>query len=207
MRVFALFSLFLLAADARVSAQHLEFGAKAGPGFATLRFDPDDGLRHSRRVAADGGGFVVLPITSRLAVQIEGLFTSRGARAELPEESLTSTILLQYFDLPVLLRVSGPRIGGRPVHFFAGPYVGIRTSAKRSWSAFVNGLTTGVKEDMRDEIERIDAGVTAGAGMAIGRWVVVDGRYTHSLKKLNTDTAGGFGIWSRAVTMMAGVRF
>jgi hypothetical protein len=208
MRLFFVIGVVLLGSPAIAAAQGPEFGAKAGPGFATLRFDPDDGLPQARRIAADGGGFVVLPLAAPLALQLEGLFTSRGARADAPEDNgVTSTILLQYFDVPLLLRINGPRIGGQRIHAFAGPYVGIRIGAKRSLSMFVNGTTTGAKEDIGDQIERFDAGLAVGGGIALGRRVVVDGRYTRSLKRLNTDTTGGFGIWSRAITVMAGARF
>ena len=209
MRLFVFVSAFVLGTAALAAAQRPEFGAKAGPTFATLRFDPDDEeLPHRRRIGADGGGFVVLPLGSRAGLQLEGLFTSRGAKATDPEdEEITSTILLQYFELPALLRVNGPRIGGGSLHVFGGPYLAMRLSAKREASVFVSGQTTGVREDMSEEIERFDVGVTIGAGLDVGRRVVIDGRYSQGLKKVNSDTADGFGIWNRAITFMGGVRF
>jgi len=209
MRLFVFVSVFVLGTAALAAAQGLEFGAKAGPAFATLRFDPDDEEQpHRRRISVDGGGFLVLPLGGRVGLQLEGLFTSRGATANAVEnEEVTSKILLQYFELPALLRVNGPRVGSGSIYFFGGPYLAIRLSAKREFSVFINGQTTGTREDMSDEVEWLDAGVTFGAGVMVNRWIVIDGRYSHALKKLNSDTAAGFGIWNRAITFMAGVRF
>jgi hypothetical protein len=42
MRLFVFVSAFLLGTATLAAAQRPEFGGKAGPTFATLRFDPDD---------------------------------------------------------------------------------------------------------------------------------------------------------------------
>ena len=189
--------------SAAASAQEFEFGAKAGPSFGMLAFEPDEGGDYDRRAAADGGGFVVLPLAPRLAVQLEGLFTSKGAKLYDPEEDATGAILLQYFDLPVLLRVEGPR----SLHFFGGPFAGIRLSAKRSVSSFVGSSRSGVKGDMSSEVERFEAGFLAGAGINLGRYVVIDGRYIRGLTALNTDRSDGLRVRNRGISLMAGVRF
>src|SRR6476620_12522874 len=73
-------------------AQHLEGGVKVGPSIAKLYFEPAtagsyglfapdrDEQLYRRRVSFGGGGFVVLPVSGPVAIQVEGLFTSKGAR-------------------------------------------------------------------------------------------------------------------------------
>jgi hypothetical protein len=197
----------LLGAAAAAEAQGREFGAKAGPSFGMLGFEPDQSGSYDHRVSADGGGFAVLPLTRAVALQLEALFTSRGAKLYDPEEDLTGAILLQYFELPALLRVKGPAWGSRSVHVFGGPYAGFRLSAKREVSFYANSIKTGNKEEIDREIEAFQFGVLAGAGLDIGRRLVIDGRYSHGLTPLNTDRSDGVRIRSSAFSIMAGMRF
>jgi hypothetical protein len=60
---------------------------------------------------------------------------------------------------------------------------------------------------MSSEVERFEAGVLAGAGISLGRYVVIDGRYIRGLTALNTDTSDGLRVRSRGISVMAGVRF
>ena len=198
----------VLSGGARTAAaQELAFGAKAGPSFGMLAFDPEDGGGYDRRVAADGGAFLVLPLARRLAVQFEALFTSKGAKLYDPELDATGGIILQHFDTPVLLRLQGPSSRSGSFHVFAGPYSGIRLSAKREITQSGGFGRAGVKEDMPGEIERFEFGVVAGAGVDIGERLTIDGRYSRGLTPLNTDRSEGVRIRSRGISIMAGVRF
>ena len=188
-------------------AQTRHVGVKAGPSFSMLAFEPDDSGGYDRRIAADGGGFAVLPVATGIAAQIEALFTSRGAELYDPDMTLTGAILLQYLDIPVLLRVQGPARGALALHVVGGPYAGVRLSAKRQVSAVVSSIRTGEKVDISNEIERFEFGWTIGAGVDVGRRMVIDGRYSRGLSAFNTDKTDGFRIRNRAITVMAGVRF
>ena len=205
-RTFVLF-LVLLACAAVAGAQDREFGAKAGPTFATLAFEPDDTADHDHRISADGGGFFVLPLSRTVAVQLEGLFTSRGAKLFDPEQQLTGAILLQYFEIPVLLRASGPTWGSKALHVFGGAYPGFRLSAKREVSAVANSIRSGAKETINNEIEPFEFGILAGAGLDIGRRIVIDGRYSHGLTAINTDKSDGVRIRSSGLSFLLGLRF
>jgi len=197
----------ILAAGAPASAQALQFGGKAGPNFSTLLFDPDEsGIDHDRRISSGGGAFVALPLSKRFAVQIEALANPKGAKLEDPTENLTAKILLRYLDLPVLIRINGPQSTSRTFHVFAGPYSGIRLNAKRELSTMGSSLVAGEKTDMSSEIERFEFGVLAGAGVDIGRYIVIDGRYAHGLTPMNSDRSDGVDIKNRMITIMAGVR-
>jgi hypothetical protein len=197
----------LLACAAAARAQGLEFGAKAGPAIASLAFEPDDSGEHDHRVNADGGGFVVLPLSRTTGVQFEAMFTSRGAKLFDEAEQVTGAILLQYFELPVLLRVSGPAWGSKALHFFGGAFPAFRLSAKREVSFYANSIKTGNRQEIDNEIEPFQFGLLAGAGLDLTRHIVVDGRYSHGLMAINTDKSDGFRIRSSALSFMIGVRF
>ena len=100
MRFFLLAGVILTVGLSVAEAQEREFGAKIGPSFSSVSFDPDEGGDYDPRVSADGGGFAVFPMTSRLALQVEAMFTSKGAQAYDSELDLTSTILLQQLRHP-----------------------------------------------------------------------------------------------------------
>lgn len=203
----SLIAIVMFAGSATAAAQEREFGAKAGPSFSMLAFEPDGSGRYDRRIAADGGGFVVLPLAHRVAVQLEALFTAKGAKLYDPDQDLTGSIVLHYFDLPVLVRIQGARWGSGSFHVFGGPYAAFRLSAKREVSTSAGLGRSGAKEDIRREVERLDTGWVAGAGLNAGRWIVVEGRYMRALSALNTDNSDGFRIRNRAISIMAGVRF
>jgi len=207
MRLVLCVVMILAAGASSARAQALQFGGKAGPNFSTLLFDPDDGSAdHDKRVSSGGGGFVVLPLGKRFAVQLEALANPKGAKLIDRTENLTAKVLLRYLDLPVLLRINGPQSTSRAFHVFAGPYSAIRLNAKRELSTIGSSLVAGEKTDMRAEIERFEFGLVGGAGVDLGRYIVIDGRYAHGLTSVNTDRSDGVKIKNRMITIMAGVR-
>ena len=186
------------------AAQEREFGFKAGANFAVLALDEAD-VDYDRRIAPSGGAFLVLPVASHLAVQIEGLFNPRGAKLFDEEFGATSTLLLDYLDFPVLARVEGARLGR--FHLFAGPYVGIRVDATRQISSQGPGFTAGSREDMSGEVERFEIGLVTGGGVNIARHWLIDVRYTWGFTDVNSDTSDEVHFRSRALTTMIGFRF
>ena len=68
-------------ASAQTPGPH--FGVKLGPTFANVSVDPEDPGEHTgTRWGIGGGGFGVMPLTPRIAVQVEALFTPKGASSE-----------------------------------------------------------------------------------------------------------------------------
>jgi hypothetical protein len=135
------------------------------------------------------------------------MFTSKGAQLYDAELDLTSTILLQYFEIPALVRIEGPSFGSRALHVFAGPSPGFRLSAKRQISVSGNGQTFGEKTDMSREIERFAFGLVVGIGFDIGRHFVIDGRFMQGLTNVDTGIIEGVTVKNRGFAIMAGGRF
>jgi hypothetical protein len=208
MRLAICTALFVAAGASALAAQGRQIGAKAGPSFSMVVFDPDESDEdYDRRRGATGGGFAVVPITRRVGLQIEAMFSARGARLYDAQEELTGKVLLRYFDIPVLIRINGPRTASRAFHVFGGPYSGFRMSATREVSFVANSITSGSKMDMGDEVERFEFGLLGGAGLDLGEHIVIDGRYGRALTSLNTDRSDGVRIKNRMFAVMAGVRF
>jgi Outer membrane protein beta-barrel domain len=201
--------LMVIGVPSIAAAQKREIGAKVGPNLAVMMFDPDDEFEvYERRIAVRGGVFAVLPVTKRLAAQIEILFSPKGGRVrdELAP-GIGGKVLLEYVDFPALARIEGPTLGSNSIHVFGGPYAGIRTGATRQISNPSGSIEFGTREDMGQEIKRWDFGLVAGAGVNVGRRVVFDGRYAWGMTNVNTNTSEGVRVRNRVFTILGGVRF
>jgi hypothetical protein len=200
-------ALVVLLGASAATAQGHQIGAKAGPNFSITVLHPEDSDDdYDRRVSSTAGGFAVLQLTKYLALQVEALFNPKGAKLYDPEQNLTAKVLLRYLDFPVLARVSGPRSASRAFHAFAGPYGGIRLNAIRELSTAGSSAVAGQKTDMSTEVERFEFGFLGGAGVDIGRYIVIDGRYAQALTDLNTDRSDNFHLRNRMFTVMVGIR-
>ena len=165
-------------------AQRRQFGAKAGPAFTQVALEEDDGQTYRRRIGPFVSGFFVLPLNPRLAVQFEAASSPKGTRLKEPP-GVTQTLLLHYLEMPVLLRVSGPRIGGAPLYFIGGPFFGVKVSAKEEVSQLAGTLIAGEREDVDRFVNPFESGLIAGAGLDIGKYMLVEGRYSHGLTNVN----------------------
>ena len=208
MRAAAILLGLLLATAGTASAQERpEFGFKVGPTFASMDFGEED-FGYDMRTSVGGGGFLVLRPGSRVALQLEALFRPGGARITDDTEGSTAAVkfLLNYFEAPVLARVTVMRSATRSFYIFAGPAPAMRLSAKLESSATGSGFTSGTLDDISEEIKRFEVSGVAGAGMNIGTHIVVDGRYTWGLTKINKTAEDG-SVKNRSLTFLVGYRF
>lgn len=165
-------------------AQRRQFGAKAGPAFTQVALEEDDGQSYRRRIGPYVSGFFVWPLNPRLGVQFEAASSPKGTRLKDPP-GITQTLLLQYFEVPVLLRVSGPKVAGAPLYFIGGPFFGFKVSAKEQVSELAGTVIAGAREDVDRFVNTFESGLIAGAGVDIGKYVLVEGRYSHGLTNVN----------------------
>lgn len=182
------------------AAQGLAYGAKGGVTLATVSEESDVASEWGYRVGLAAGGYVALPLGSRLAIQAEGLFNQKGARADV--DDLVTTLKLDYLEVPVLLKYAVTHGGARSIHVFGGPSVAFKVRS-RATASF--GDTT-IDTDEDENIENVDLGVAAGAGIDFGKWSV-DGRYTFGLSSLVKSDADEAELRSRAISVLVGVRF
>ena len=187
-------------------AQRPHFGAKVGPSFTGILLAEDDGQDYHPRIAASGGGFIALPLTPRVSVQLEAMSSPKGARLDEAGTGVRQTLMLRYFEVPALVRVRGPVLGVGVPYFLSGPYFGIRTSAKAQLSTIINSIKSGVTDNADALIERFEGGVIIGAGLDIAQHLMVEGRYSHGLTNVNR-VAGSPRFINRGLSFTTGVRF
>lgn len=197
MRLPLLVLLVMLAWVPAASAQGLSYGVKAGVNLSSISFEPDDsGNPYESRVGWLAGAFATIPLRGWLSLQPEALYTIKGARVDF--ESVESQLIVDYFEVPILARVSLRR----GFYAVAGPTVAARIKA-RSRTKF-GGSTEEI--DLEDDIERVDLGVAAGAGMELGRWLF-EGRYTHGLSDIDAEAGETAKVRNRTISLSAGIRF
>ena len=195
-------------------AQKLERGIKLGPTISTIVFDAavdGDGLfgpggdaGYRRKVSIGGGGFVVLPLAGPLGFEIEGLFTPKGGK--LPEE-FDSTLIINYLEFPLLGRMTAVRSKSASFFVFGGPSPAFRIEAKHKIEQRTGPITNGLVDDVSSGINRFEVALIAGAGVNVGRYAVIDARYSWGLSDINHGPDPTVVVRNRAFTVLAGVRF
>jgi hypothetical protein len=200
-------ALFLSSGIATAHAQQRQFGGKIGPTIATIVYDSaDQNAGYGRRVSLGGGGFVVLPLGGLVAVQIEALFTPKGGKHQ-QQTDVTSTLILDYFEVPVLGRITAIRSPSRSLYVFGGPSAGFRINAKQQVAYSGGVIKSGYTDDISSEIARFELGLIAGGGVDVGSHGVIDARYFWGLTDVNREASDGNGIRNRGLTVLAGLRF
>ena len=181
------------------AAQEVGFGVKGGFNLSTIAFDPSD-VEWGTRFGVVAGGFVALPLNSRLTIQPEGLFSQKGGTAEI--DDIEASIRLTYLEVPVLAKYAVWTGGGRSFSLFGGPSMAFNLSSDTS--ATVGGEEIDV--DIDEDVETFDFGIAAGLEYAIGRFSI-DARYTFGLTNLNAAEDDDTILKNRALSVMAGWRF
>lgn len=200
-RTVAVACAIALLCTATASAQGRALGVKGGVNLATQRNTGEgDGADLQSRIGLVAGAFATLPLFSRLELQPEVLFTSKGASVDL--EGVEASLVVDYLEVPALARLS--RRGGGKMHYYVagGPSVGFLLRA-RTRTKFA---TATEEVDISDDVNRFDFGVAMGGGVEIGA-LVIDGRYTLGLQDIDKDKSDAVKTTNRAVSLTVGFKF
>ena len=186
-------------------AQRRQFGAKAGPAFMGITLAKDDGQNYRPRIAPYVSGFFMLPLNPRFGMQFEAVSSPKGTRLKEPP-GVTQTLLLQYFEMPVLLRVAGPTAGSAPIYFVGGPFFGFKVSAKEQLSTLAGTVIAGARQDAGHLVKPFESGLIGGAGIELGKYMLVEGRYSYGLTNVN-NVDGLTKFTNHGLSFTIGVRF
>lgn len=200
MRTCATAWVLLLLCGGPAAAQGLGLGAKGGVNLATQRIEGnrDATTDLTSRVGAVAGVFATLRVAPWFDLQPEALYTSKGGRLDL--DGVKASVAIDYFEVPVLARLSRRGPGGGGYYAAAGPSIALRLRA-RSRTTFGSATE---EVDLGEDIEALDYGFAAGGGVEIGR-LVIDGRYTFGLKDIDRDDTAR--ATNRVLSLTAGFRF
>lgn len=169
------------------------FGIKAGVNSSTLSSDPDSDL--SQLIGLVLGAYAGRHINDNLGVQVEALFSQRGAKEQIG--SVDTTVRMNYLDIPVLARFGKTNMDGMHFHAFTGPQIGLNLSAKVKEDG-------GQSFDLKDEVKGTDFAWVLGAGVERNRWNL-DARFTLGLSNIDNSQSDA-KIKNRTISVMAGYR-
>jgi hypothetical protein len=177
------FMLVLLLSVSLVTAVEIGGGPKIGVNIANL--NGSDAAGSEVKWGLNGGAFLNLGINPAVSFQAELLFTQKGARWTGPNPLFIDefTLALDYFEFPVLMKLSWPVPGRTVPNVMFGTYFATKLSATGTYD--VAGIS--VSEDV-DDIKNPDYGLVFAAGLdflvGTGR-VVLDGRYSLGLTSVH----------------------
>lgn len=161
--------LFFLAATVfftgTISAQQVNFGAKAGLNIATLSGDDIDDV--GSRTAFHIGLIGEIMLTEKFAVQPEVLYSAQGAK----EDDLTYK--LDYVAIPVMAK------------YFVTPGLSLEAGPQIAFNTLSEIEFDGESEDL-DEIEGMDFGLGFGLGYQFMN-AFVQARYNMGLTEIVED--------------------
>jgi hypothetical protein len=177
----AAFSAVPAPAPARAQAPRLAYGVYVGFKNSTMKGDSVPGPLSKNGFL--GGTFLTWPLADGFALQPEIVFAQKGVTTlDAQATGLVSTdIRVSYVEVPVLLRWSGPRMGGGITpYLLAGPEVSVRAGCDVVVGGLAGNFTcadvgSGPKNAVcpacadvgrvRNGVESSDFGAIAGAGI------------------------------------------
>ena len=191
-------SLLALAPAAGRAQGAPEWGLKGGLNIAMLR---GGGSAFDSKLGALGGGFAVYDFSTEFGLETGLLFTMKGAKVlkGSPTGTVESFLILDYLEVPVLLRWNIPTGTTTRSHLYAGPTLAFRVSSRNR--------TETETTDLKD-VQGLDSGVAIGGSVDFplnpGR-LVVDLRYGIGLTDAFGDQARNYK--NDVFSIMAGVSF
>lgn len=205
MRKIILSAIMLLGIGYTAQAQKATYGIKAGVNFATWGGDVDN---TKSRTGFHAGFIAEFNAAPNFSIQPELLYSQQGVRFQ-DSGSVAGVPYNQevkgkfdYLTLPVLFKfyvVEGFNI-------YAGPQVGYLLSAKTDSDASVGSFYgSSSSDDIRDDSNDLDFGLTGGIGYDSPTGLFLQARYYAGLSNVNKD--GDADIKNNVFQLSIGYKF
>ncbi|WP_018478533.1 porin family protein [Pontibacter roseus] len=163
-----------------------QVGIKGGATYSTFKGGDTDNYKY--RLGYTGGLFLQRHIGSLVGVQVEALYTSKGALREtvVAGNLVEENVRLNYIDVPVLLHLSA---GGLFVDL--GPQVSFISNAKYVVDAHSNSgdKTVTSRTDITDNPYTVDFAYVGSIGYRASNGIGLEVRYTGGLKNIDDEGA------------------
>ena len=174
------FIVLTLLLQANAQEGDIQFGAKGGLNFATLTGDLE-GLKG--RTSFHLGGMAEIPMTEKLSIQPELLFSSQGAKED------NNSLIFNYINVPILAKYYVTN----ELSLEAGPQFGYLLSANLKYDSEGDDLNPNTRsegssntrasetEDVKDDIKSFDFGLIIGLGYKMDSGLNFGARYNLGL--------------------------
>lgn len=197
MRRFCAVLLLALVVSSTADAEDITVGFKGGLNLADLTGESI--MNNEMKPAFGGGIFFNYAFSDIISVQPEILFMMKGTKHETIENMSYN---INYFDIPVLAKLSVPTEGAFVPSFFAGPSFGLLVSAKEKMPD--------EERDVKEYLKTMDIGLVFGAGAdyKVGNGcIILDFRYSFGLTNILDDAEEYEEMKTQGITFLAGYGF
>lgn len=184
LKTIALLVVLTLGTVATTNAQgpgSTKFGVKGGLNMSNLYTeDVDD---QNVLLGFNLGLFVEMPITSRVSIQPELLYTTKGAELKYNNAFAQGTgkFRLNYIEVPLLLKLNVTK--NFDVHF--GPYAAYLIDSKIT-NEDANGNINFEEDVNEDDLNKLDFGLAAGIGINFDGFGI-GARYNYGLTTVGKE--------------------
>ena len=163
-----------------------KFGAKAGLNIGY--FEGGDGKGSTSLHGWSAGVFTNLGLFGRWSFQPEVMYTQKGAKVQGRDdlEEVITTIELNYFEIPVLLKYSMNRANPISPYLITGPALAFISRSRTTYETIVQGIPLAGSEVNYNQ-RPIDLSLVLGAGIDFDlgpRQVIFDVRFTKGLRNV-----------------------
>ena len=195
---------FANAQDEVKATSEVKFGAKGGINLANIV--GDDAGDANMFVGFNAGFFVEIPVTDKLTIQPEILYSAQGSKSEGPLNiegdiyDVKATLKMNYINVPVMFKY---QVADK-FSLEAGPYVGFLVSAKVK--AEVSGFGSAT-EDAKDLFKSTDFGLGLGMNYEFSDVIFANARYQAGLTEIGDSEAGGNSVKNSVFQIGLGFRF
>lgn len=173
-------------------AQSIKFGIDPGIALAKGSVKPSTGIDQRVILGFDGGALVQFLVTPKFTIQPEVNFSMQGV--EINNNISEYSIKLHYITIPVLAKMNGNRVS-----VFAGPQLGILSSAHKDVSG-------GSETDIKNQFKSSDFYLVFGADYKFGRHVFFGARYNLGLGQI-AGSGAGYELHNRYGSLRIGYIF
>jgi hypothetical protein len=173
-------------------------GIVAGANISSGHLTGSDatGISSGKRAGLFIGGFALIPLIDVVAIQPEVAYSQKHFTVQDTIGSFTATEKWDWIEVPILAHVRVWHAGDHTAYVVGGPGFGFLARAKEEAAG-----TTG---DVKDDVNRVDVSIIAGAGVSMGKFGV-EARYDAGLKDLNRDNNLGDNLTVKSRTIRVDV--
>ncbi|MCH8556551.1 MAG: PorT family protein [Balneolia bacterium] len=184
--VFVAVGLLFFGSQQANAQQDISFGVKGGISLYNINTSVSAGgfsidETSDRRLGFVLGAYAIVPFHDMFAFQPELLFVQKGGNDSNGDDDFfggDTELILNYIDIPLLVRFNVPIETNLNPYLIAGPSVGFLVSATEKFD--------GESEDASDFLNSLNFGFNIGAGVNFGQ-LNVDLRYEFGLSNIFDD--------------------
>ncbi|MBC7361987.1 MAG: PorT family protein [Candidatus Aminicenantes bacterium] len=203
-----LFILLITPAQALVT-----FGVKGGLNYSNLTFSPPaDIFTNQKYLKSFSGGFFLAINLGPIGFQPEVLYSRRGfefSGTDPISGPYQVQILLDYLEIPLLVRLNIIPLGPIKAYVFGGPSYGYLQKAKFKETSQNSPTTEDIKSDFKSSSLAAVGGLGLDLKIPMLFKITLDARYHYGLSNIIQPTSdlGTYKIKNKGFSIMLGLGF